>query len=37
MGSVMGRGISRIDSAIKVRGMQLRRMGEDFLIEGYIK
>jgi len=37
MGSVMGRGISRIDSAIKIRDIQLRRMGEDFLIEGYIK
>lgn len=35
--SVMGRGISRIDSAIKVESMRARRMGGDFLIEGYIK
>lgn len=35
--SVMGKGIVRVDKAIKLRGVKLRRIGEDFLIEGYIK
>lgn len=35
--SVMGRGISRIDNAIKIKDVKSRRFGEDFLIEGYIK
>ena len=35
--AVMGQGISRIDNAIKVSGILLKRFGEDFLIEGYIK
>ena len=35
--SVMGRGISRIDKAIKLKGIKLRRLGEDFLVEAYIK
>jgi diaminohydroxyphosphoribosylaminopyrimidine deaminase/5-amino-6-(5-phosphoribosylamino)uracil reductase len=35
--SVMGRGISRIDNAIKLKNIKLRHFGEDFLIEGYIK
>jgi diaminohydroxyphosphoribosylaminopyrimidine deaminase/5-amino-6-(5-phosphoribosylamino)uracil reductase len=34
--SVMGKGIARIDNAVKVKGMKLRRLGEDFLVEGYI-
>ena len=34
--SVMGRGIARIDKAVKLKGAQLKRMGEDFLIEGYV-
>ncbi len=34
--SVMGRGIARIDNAVKLKGIQLKRMGEDFLIEGYV-
>jgi len=34
--SVMGRGIARIDKAVKLKGTQLKRMGEDFLIEGYV-
>jgi len=37
IGSVMGRGISRLDSAVKLKNVQLRRLGDDFLIEGYIK
>jgi diaminohydroxyphosphoribosylaminopyrimidine deaminase/5-amino-6-(5-phosphoribosylamino)uracil reductase len=34
LSSVMGRGISRIDSAIKIRNVALRHLGEDILIEG---
>jgi len=34
--AVMGRGIARIDRAIKLRDVQLKRIGEDFLIEGYV-
>ncbi|OGX17100.1 MAG: riboflavin biosynthesis protein RibD [Omnitrophica WOR_2 bacterium RBG_13_44_8b] len=35
--SVMGKGISRVDEAIKLRDVQLRHFGEDFLVEAYIK
>jgi len=35
--SVMGKGITRIDRAIKLKDIRLKRIGEDFLIEGYIK
>jgi diaminohydroxyphosphoribosylaminopyrimidine deaminase/5-amino-6-(5-phosphoribosylamino)uracil reductase len=35
--SVMGKGAVRIDKAIKLREVKLKRIGEDFLIEGYIK
>ena len=35
--SVMGRGISRIEKAIRLKNIQLKRINEDFLIEGYIK
>ncbi len=37
IGSVMGEGIARIDKAIKLNAVRLRRLGEDFLVEGYIK
>jgi len=37
IGSVMGQGISRVDSAIKIKDIKSRRFGEDFLIEGYVK
>jgi len=37
IGAVMGGGISRIDQAIKVKEIKLKRIGEDFLIEGYVK
>ena len=37
LSSVMGKGISRIDKAIKLKDIQFRRIGEDFLVEGYIK
>jgi len=32
--SVMGRGISRIDKAVKVKDIRIKKIGEDFLIEG---
>lgn len=32
--SVMGKGISRIDKSIKLKAIKLKRIGEDFLIEG---
>lgn len=35
--SVMGRGISRIDNAIRLKSIKLRRFQEDLLLEGYIK
>ena len=35
--SVMGKGVSRIDKAIKLKDIELRRFGEDFLVEGYVK
>ncbi|HLD83110.1 MAG TPA: bifunctional diaminohydroxyphosphoribosylaminopyrimidine deaminase/5-amino-6-(5-phosphoribosylamino)uracil reductase RibD [Candidatus Omnitrophota bacterium] len=35
--SVMGRGITRIDKAISLKGIKFKRIGADFLIEGYIK
>ncbi|MFC1675354.1 bifunctional diaminohydroxyphosphoribosylaminopyrimidine deaminase/5-amino-6-(5-phosphoribosylamino)uracil reductase RibD, partial [Candidatus Omnitrophota bacterium] len=34
--SVMGQGISRIDKAIKLKDIRLKRVGEDFLVEGYV-
>lgn len=37
IGSVMGRGVARIDSAIKIKSVKFRRFAEDFLIEGYVK
>jgi len=37
IGSVMGQGVTRVDRSIKLRGLKLRRLGEDFLIEGYVK
>ena len=35
--SVMGRGITRIDRVIKLRNIKFRRLGEDFLVEAYVK
>lgn len=37
IGSVMGLGISRLDNAIKLKNVRLRRYAEDFLIEGYVR
>ncbi|MFA5114491.1 MAG: bifunctional diaminohydroxyphosphoribosylaminopyrimidine deaminase/5-amino-6-(5-phosphoribosylamino)uracil reductase RibD [Candidatus Omnitrophota bacterium] len=36
IGSVMGRGVSRIDKALRLRDVSLRRIGADFLVEGYV-
>lgn len=35
--SVMGKGVGRIEEAIKLKDVRWKRCGEDFLIEGYIK
>ncbi|MCM8795523.1 MAG: bifunctional diaminohydroxyphosphoribosylaminopyrimidine deaminase/5-amino-6-(5-phosphoribosylamino)uracil reductase RibD [Candidatus Omnitrophica bacterium] len=35
--SVMGRGVRRMEKAIKLSNISLRHIGEDFLIEGYVK
>lgn len=35
--SVMGKGISRVDKAIKLKDINLKRLGDDFLISGYVK
>jgi len=35
--SVMGRGVARIDKAIKLRDVVLSRIGEDLLVEAYTK
>ncbi len=35
--SVMGRGISRMDNAIRLKNIKLRHFQEDLLVEGYIK
>ena len=34
--SVMGEGVSRIDKAIKLRDVRIRRLGKDFLVEGEV-
>jgi len=34
IGSVMGKGISRVDRAIKLKDVKLSRIGEDFLVQG---
>ena len=35
--SVMGKGISRIDKAIKLKAVRLKRIGEDLLVEGDVQ
>lgn len=35
--SVMGRGISRIDKVFKLKEVRIRRIGEDLLVEGYLR
>ena len=34
--SVMGKGVSRIDRALKVKNIQFRRIGQDLLVQGRI-
>jgi len=34
--SVMGKGVGRVDSAIKLKQMRLRRIAEDILVEAYV-
>lgn len=34
--SVMGQGIDRIERSFKLKDVKLRKMGEDFLFEGYV-
>lgn len=34
--SVMGRGVARVERAIKLRDVKLKRIGDDFLVEGYV-
>jgi len=36
IGSVMGKGVSGVNRAIKVKGLSIRRFGEDILLEGRI-
>jgi len=36
IGAVMGHGIARLDSAIKLKNIRMRRFGEDILVEGYV-
>ena len=35
--SVMGRGVLRVERALKLKDITMKRFGEDLLIEGYIK
>lgn len=35
--SVMGQGITRIDRAIRLKEIRMKRLKDDFLVEGYIK
>jgi len=34
--SVMGKGVSRIDRAVKLKDIKIRRFGEDLMVEGYV-
>lgn len=35
--SVMGRGISRLDKAISIKDVKIKKIGDDFLLEGYVQ
>ena len=35
--SVMGRGISRLDKAVKLKDVKIKMIGEDFLVEGVVR
>lgn len=34
--SVMGKGINRVDEALRLKNVSMRRIGEDFLVEAYV-
>jgi len=36
IGSVMGQGVARVERSLKLKEVTLKRLGEDFLIEGYV-
>ena len=36
IGSVMGKGVSRVDRAIRLKDVKLKHIGEDFLVEAYV-
>ena len=36
LGSVMGRGVKKVDKAVRLKNVELKRIGEDFLVEGYV-
>jgi diaminohydroxyphosphoribosylaminopyrimidine deaminase/5-amino-6-(5-phosphoribosylamino)uracil reductase len=36
IGAVMGKGITRMHHALRLKEVKFRKMGEDFLIEGYV-
>lgn len=36
IGSVMGKGVSRIDKAVKLKDVKLKSIGEDFLVEAHV-
>jgi len=36
IGSVMGEGVKRVERAFKLKEVKLKKLGEDFLIQGYI-
>jgi diaminohydroxyphosphoribosylaminopyrimidine deaminase / 5-amino-6-(5-phosphoribosylamino)uracil reductase len=37
MGAVMGKGVSQISKAFKLKNTLIKRMGEDILVQGYIR
>jgi diaminohydroxyphosphoribosylaminopyrimidine deaminase / 5-amino-6-(5-phosphoribosylamino)uracil reductase len=37
IGAVMGHGVSRLEAAIKLKKFKMRRIGEDILVEGYVR
>jgi diaminohydroxyphosphoribosylaminopyrimidine deaminase/5-amino-6-(5-phosphoribosylamino)uracil reductase len=37
VGSVMGRGVARVDKALRLKKLRLRHIAEDILIEGYLR
>lgn len=37
VGSVMGRGVARVEKAIRLNEVRFKKLGEDFLVEGYVQ